>query len=87
MASVFSNLFKRNESQPPSDQTNEKQTTGHWTDEEQQKFVEALLKYGKDWQLIEEYIGTRSSAQIRSHAQKFMLKIKDSEDPQEQELA
>jgi SHAQKYF class myb-like DNA-binding protein len=39
------------------------------------KFVEALKKYGKQWKKVEEYIKTRSGAQIRSHAQKYFLKI------------
>ena len=43
-------------------------TKGRWTAEEHQRFIEALRKFGKDWYRVEEYIGTRSSAQIRSHA-------------------
>ena len=31
--------------------------------------------YGKDWNLIQTYIGSRSSAQIRSHAQKYFSKL------------
>ena len=31
--------------------------------------------YGKDWKKVEYHIGTRSGAQIRSHAQKFFLNI------------
>ena len=27
--------------------------------------------YGKNWKKVEEYIGTRTGTQIRSHAQKF----------------
>jgi len=34
-----------------------------------------LKLYGKDWQMVENHIGSRSSAQIRSHAQKFLTKI------------
>ena len=50
-------------------------TSGRWTAEEHKKFVEALKKYGKQWKKVEEYIQTRSGAQIRSHAQKYFLKI------------
>jgi SHAQKYF class myb-like DNA-binding protein len=39
------------------------------------KFVEALKKFGKQWKKVEDYIQTRSGAQIRSHAQKYFLKI------------
>jgi hypothetical protein len=35
---------------------------GHWTQEEHKRFVEALTTHGKNWQLIEESVGTRSSA-------------------------
>ena len=35
----------------------------------------ALRLYGKDWKKVEKYIGTRSGAQIRSHAQKFFINI------------
>ena len=48
---------------------------GRWTDEEHQKFVDALRLHGKDWNLIQEYIGSRTSAQIRSHAQKYFSKL------------
>jgi len=32
--------------------------------------------FGKDWKKIEKLIGTRNGAQIRSHAQKFFIKVK-----------
>ena len=35
---------------------------GRWTDEEHDKFVEALRLHGKDWNLIQEFIGSRTSA-------------------------
>lgn len=31
--------------------------------------------YGKNWKKVETYVGTRTSAQIRSHAQKYYNKI------------
>jgi hypothetical protein len=34
-----------------------------------------LSLYGKDWKKVEQHIGTRSGAQIRSHAQKFFNRI------------
>ena len=34
-----------------------------------------MRSFGKDWYRVEEAIGTRSSAQIRSHAQKFLSKL------------
>jgi len=55
--------------------TDGRRTCGRWTSEEHNKFVEALKKYGKQWKKVEDYIQTRSGAQIRSHAQKYFLKI------------
>ena len=49
--------------------------TGRWHPEEHQRFIEALLKYGNDWKSVQRYVGSRSSTQARSHAQKFFVKI------------
>lgn len=50
--------------------------TGHWTDKEHQKFLDALDVYGKNWKLIQQHVGSRSVAQTRSHAQKYFNKLK-----------
>lgn len=49
--------------------------TGRWTKEEHQRFVEGLNKFGKNWKKVEEFVGSRTGAQIRSHAQKFFNRI------------
>lgn len=49
--------------------------TGRWTKEEHQRFIEGLKKFGKNWKQVEDYVGTRSGAQIRSHAQKFFNRL------------
>lgn len=53
---------------------------GRWTKEERIKFAIGLWKFGTDWAKIKQYISTRSIIQIRSHAQKFLLKLISDED-------
>lgn len=58
----------------PDDKTGKEE--GRWTYEEHIKFIEAIIKYGKKWKDIQNYIGSRCTSQIRSHAQKFFIKLK-----------
>ena len=48
---------------------------GRWTEDEHSRFLESLMKFGKDWEKIEEYVGTRDILNIRAHAQKFLSKL------------
>ena len=50
--------------------------TGRWSEEEHLKFIDGILEYGNEWKKVQNLIGTRSSTQARSHAQKFFLKLK-----------
>ena len=59
-----------------------KPSKGRWTSEEHKAFLDSLRAFGKDWYRVEEAIGTRNSAQIRSHAQKFLCKLEKEPDSQ-----
>ena len=50
------------------------QNTGRWSAEEQERFETALEAHGKNWKTVSELVGTRSMAQVRSHAQKYFKK-------------
>ena len=50
---------------------------GRWSREEQRLFAEAVLKYGNDWKKIQNHIVSRNLTQVRSHAQKFLMKLKE----------
>ncbi|XP_071739619.1 protein REVEILLE 6-like [Rutidosis leptorrhynchoides] len=47
----------------------------NWTDIEHDKFLEALQLFDRDWKKIEAFVGSKTAIQIRSHAQKYFLKV------------
>lgn len=51
-------------------------SNGRWTKEERIKFAYALYHFGTNWKKIRDYISTRSIIQLRSHAQKYLIKLK-----------
>lgn len=48
---------------------------GRWTREEHLAFVKGLELYGKGWKKIALLIKTRTVVQVRTHAQKYFLKL------------
>lgn len=48
----------------------------YWTPEEHNRFLEALQKYGhKDVKSISMHVSTRNATQVRTHAQKYFLRL------------
>lgn len=47
-----------------------------WSPEEHQAFIRAYETHGKNWRRVAEEVGSRSITQVRSHAQKYFLKLK-----------
>ena len=52
--------------------------SGRWKFDEHQRFIDAIIAYGNNWRQVQKCVGTRSSTQTRSHAQKFFEKLKRS---------
>ena len=53
---------------------------GRWSKEEHEKFLEGIELYGTNWHKVKTLIETRTSVQVRSHAQKFFYKMKACKD-------
>lgn len=56
-----------------------KKVTGRWTRTEHDRFIKALEKFGRDWTSVQKFVKTRSLSQVRSHAQKFFMKMSSSD--------
>lgn len=57
---------------------------GRWSAEEHSLFAAAVNQFGRDWEKVQAVVRTRSLAQVRSHAQKYFLKLSKSEDLERQ---
>jgi len=62
------NMFRR--SKP---QTNTRD--GRWTADEHARFLQGMLIHGRSWTRIAKVVKTRTTVQVRSHAQKYEAKI------------
>ena len=49
-----------------------KKSAGRWTEAEYNQFLHGLKLHGKEWRKVANCVPTRTSAQIRSHAQKYL---------------
>lgn len=56
--------------------------TGRWTDDEHTRFLHGLELFGKKWTKVADVVGSRTTVQVRSHAQKYFQKLeKDRAQP------
>lgn len=55
--------------------------TGRWTGEEHNRFLQGLQQHGKVWKSIATVVKTRSIVQVRTHAQKYFMKMNRSDSP------
>ena len=46
---------------------------GRWTDDEHERFLRGLELYGRKWSKIANFVQSRSSVQVRTHAQGYLL--------------
>ena len=70
------NNFSKENDNSNSNENNNEYNSGRWSNDEHQKFLQGILKYGNEWKKVQNIIKTRSSTQARSHAQKFFLRLK-----------
>lgn len=49
--------------------------SGRWSLEEHQQFLDGVNLYGRSWKKIADLIPTRSSIQVRTHAQKHFQRV------------
>lgn len=59
----------------PKRQKKSAKETGRWTKDEHSRFILGLINHGKNWKMVEGLVATRTSAQVRSHAQKFFNRL------------
>lgn len=59
----------------PGEVSGSHEHTGRWTKQEHDMFLEGLKQYGKEWKKIAGLVKTRTPVQIRTHAQKYFLKL------------
>ncbi|KAJ2385429.1 hypothetical protein GGI23_006716, partial [Coemansia sp. RSA 2559] len=66
---------QKKEKPPPQPVAPGQYRSGAYTDEEEDMFYKGLELYGRSWGEISEYVGTRDPKSIRSHAQKYFIKL------------
>ena len=86
---VESRFLKEPEDEPtpekePQEEKNE--NTGRWTDDEHARFLRGLELFGKKWSKVADVVQSRTTIQVRSHAQKYLKKFEEESDDDEETL-
>ena len=61
--------------QKPRKKSKDDSSCGRWTAEEHREFLRGLQIHGREWKKVATLIPSRSSAQVRSHAQKYFVRL------------
>jgi SHAQKYF class myb-like DNA-binding protein len=65
----------QHEAEESSDNSKTNQSR-YWTDDEHQRFLDAIQKFGhKDVKAIASFVGSRNATQVRTHAQKYFMRL------------
>lgn len=59
-------------------------SAGRWTADEHRAFLSGLATYGREWKRVALHIPTRTSSQVRSHAQKYFTKLQQLQQQNQQ---
>mmetsp|Transcript_23053 Transcript_23053/g.37446 ORF Transcript_23053/g.37446 Transcript_23053/m.37446 type:complete len:626 (+) Transcript_23053:736-2613(+) len=82
-STTFGNSTKLKRKRSSSSSSKPGVSTGRWTHEEHQAFLDGLKECGREWKKVAMRIPTRTASQIRSHAQKYFAKMsRDAENNQ-----
>jgi SHAQKYF class myb-like DNA-binding protein len=70
-------IRRRPTSETKVDSDKKETNTGKWNSREHIMFICGLVKYGNDWEKVQMMVKSRTCVQLRSHCQKFFIKIKN----------
>ena len=70
---------------PDPDAEANPEKTGRWTNEEHTRFLRGLELFGKKWSKVADVVGSRTTIQVRSHAQKYLKKFEGAESSDDDE--
>ncbi len=72
-------ISKKKERIEKKNKNKSSESNGRWTQAERIKFAHSILKFGTNWKKFKYIITTRNLIQIKSHSQKFLIKLKKNE--------